>query len=132
MVNLVEMVHARISEPIGATNINDYIAFLTEMNQIRAKGIRGDPSYRNMIGMYVYLRDEIGAQTYGEAMEAIRQRKVDHRIVAVWVEADFCKGGDLYKIFTTGYPELQPTLDEMRRKKLEDHQKRIEQACRHA
>jgi hypothetical protein len=61
--------------------------------------------------MYVFLRDNVKAKTIGEAMDAIRNRKIEKEIVEQWVERGYCVNEPEYSAAKKGYPELSDILD---------------------
>lgn len=116
--NLVDRTQGRISpEGIEATNINSYIASLTDATNLPGANEVNPDHKRNMeraVGMYSYLRDKTGAQTVGEAWSSLRKRKVDQGVVKLWVEEEMAINPGLFDAVSEGYPELKDDLQKVR------------------
>jgi hypothetical protein len=112
LTTMLDIVESRIpSTGRKDMSLTDYIANLIQMNIIYASSIGDDSSYENRISMYAYLRDEIGCETYGEAMGAIRRREVDPIVMGVWVDEGFINYGELQNIVLEGYPEFKDVFE---------------------
>jgi len=101
-------------------NINDYIASSTdESHDPLSKEIGISESLEKAIGMYAYLRDNTGARTVREALNALVQRRIDPKIVKLWVEEGFCVNPKEYDAVKAGYPEYVSILKTVRNKTID-------------
>ena len=97
-------------------SINDYIAYLSEMNHIYTPLIVNNPIYNNRPQMYVYLRDRMGAETLEDALIILQRRRVSDRIVELWINEGLFEG-TCYEAIKIGYPELLPQLEKILNKR---------------
>jgi len=109
-------------------NINDYIATLTRLLEASchigkvdiATGFSTPAEESASLGykqktidMFTYLRDNTNAKTVGDAMQTIRERKIDPIIVGVWVDEGMCVNWMEYNAVAEGYPEYSSKLKEI-------------------
>jgi len=110
-------------------NINDYISDIGRVANTTEESINklNNPSLNlkklleDSVAIYSYLRDKFHVQTITEARKCIEERKVDSKIIELWIEEGMF-GIDMHlsNAVNIGYPELAKELEQKRKELLED------------
>lgn len=114
---------------LSGMNINSFIASMSDIarNPIEPGSEtdrRTAHSLNRQVGMYSYLRDKTNAQTVGEAWQGLRQRKVDPKVVRLWVEEGMAINRNEFDAVAEGYPELMEDLKRIQKEKFDEILKR--------
>lgn len=110
---IIERASSRIPESgLECMDINAYLASLTEFCNSPLMRIIGNERMKKSIGMYAFIRDKYGAKTYGEAVRAISGRKIDSKIIQLWVEEGMLVSN--WKAAIRGYPEYRQEIERER------------------
>lgn len=104
-------------------NINEYIADIGRVANTTEESINklNNPSLNlkklleDSVAIYTYLRDKFEVQTITEARKCIEERKVDPKIIELWIEEGMF-GIDMHlsNAVNIGYPEFNTVLEEKR------------------
>jgi len=105
-------------------NINNYISQLTRWkkppkNELDFETMKRNESLEKAIQVVVYMRDKLGAETYEDILELLKDRKVDPKIVGLWLEEGMVRVSGELDAIMDGYPEFRKETD-----KIEDDFKR--------
>ena len=104
---------------LEATTINDQLALLTQLYGMHTQegSYLGDNTgvlerLQKHIGFYDYFRDTLNATTVKDVHRMLSERKVNPRIVELWIEEGFL--ADQVRLYSTkrGYPEYSEKLEE--------------------
>jgi hypothetical protein len=97
----------KLPDDLSGVDISTFIQRGTDTAAL-AKLVNGYNEARELasIDLYVYLRDEMGTRTVGEATEMVRSGKVEQGIVQRWIEEEAYQQKDMYFAIKEGYPQL--------------------------
>lgn len=111
------------AETGGLENINSYIAGLDRVakttpeyiNKLKNTSLNLKKLLEDSVSIYGYLRDTFKIQTVTEARACIADRKVDSKIIELWIEEGMF-GIDMHlsNAVDEGYPELSYELKKKR------------------
>ena len=109
-------------------DINSYIEHLTSRRSSNIGDVAPNSDEQKLagyeIGIYSYLRDFHHAKTVGEAKITLEQRKIDPKIVKLWIEEKMALNSMEFDAISKGYPEFQKDLERVRTDWIETIMKR--------
>lgn len=98
------------------SDLNEYIAALSgikagETNLMDGHIGGNQEMIEKTINVLTFLRDKYGAKTYGEAIQLLKNRTVDSKIIKFWIEEGMIGDYDYFEAIYEGYPELRPLIE---------------------
>jgi hypothetical protein len=93
-------------------------------SSINSNEIFNDKDQENSVSVFKYLINNLisgeNIPEYNEILKSVEQRKIDSKIIELWLEDEIVKESKLLSSIEKGYPEFKEKIDEIHTKYLQN------------